>query len=239
MECSTNARLLFIGLWNFCDDKGRHNASVKQLKAEVFPADDLTNGIIKEWIGELISNGLLIEYEGTIKEEYCDRSRLIWQVTGWNHQRIDKPQPSKLPAPASRIVLGAVAERSESVPAGRDRIVKDSNGLDTYVAVSEWNELASRLGLPTVQRMSKSRVAQLRRRMIECGGMDGWKAALEKIEASPFLTGDNNNGWKAKFDWVIKESNFTKIMEGNYKPAARSQATESITERAIRLSRTT
>jgi len=25
-ECSPNARLLFIGMWNFCDDRGVHPA---------------------------------------------------------------------------------------------------------------------------------------------------------------------------------------------------------------------
>lgn len=37
---------------------------------------------------------------------------------------------------------------------------------------------------------------------------------LKKCEASDFLV-DNVKGW-AKFDWIIKDSNFIKILEGNY-----------------------
>lgn len=37
---------------------------------------------------------------------------------------------------------------------------------------------------------------------------------LKKCEASDFLV-DNTKGW-AKFDWIIKDSNFIKILEGNY-----------------------
>ena len=37
IACSPIARLLFIGLWNFCDDNGVHPASYIRLKAEVFP----------------------------------------------------------------------------------------------------------------------------------------------------------------------------------------------------------
>ena len=40
VSCSPLSRLLFIGLWNFCDDHGVHQASYIRIKAEVFPADN-------------------------------------------------------------------------------------------------------------------------------------------------------------------------------------------------------
>ncbi|WP_186145980.1 hypothetical protein [Burkholderia gladioli] len=84
MSCSRDARCLFIGLWNFCDDGGNHPASVKTLKAEVFPADDdATMAAMMGWVDELIEQGLLAEYEAGGKE--------YWHVTGWHHQRIDQP----------------------------------------------------------------------------------------------------------------------------------------------------
>lgn len=39
---------------------------------------------------------------------------------------------------------------------------------------------------------------------------------FETAEKSDFLRGINKNGWKANFDWIIKENNFIKILEGNY-----------------------
>lgn len=89
VECSTNARLLFIGLWNFCDDFGRHIFSAKQIKAEIFPADDFSSESILGMLNELSKNGLIIVYEAENKE--------ILQVTGWHHQRIDKPQKARFP----------------------------------------------------------------------------------------------------------------------------------------------
>jgi len=84
MEVSRDARLLFIGLWNFCDDGGNHPASAKTLKAEVFPGDDdVTASTVMQWVDELIEQGLLVEYEVDGKE--------FWHVTGWHHQRIDQP----------------------------------------------------------------------------------------------------------------------------------------------------
>ncbi|MGT2429270.1 hypothetical protein ACU4HD_12085 [Cupriavidus basilensis] len=84
MEVSRDARLMFIGLWTFCDDGGNHPASPKTLKAEVFPGDDdVTASQVMQWIDELIEQQLLVEYEVDGKE--------FWHVTGWHHQRIDQP----------------------------------------------------------------------------------------------------------------------------------------------------
>ncbi len=41
MECAPLARLLFIGLWNFCDDAGRMALSPKRIKAQILPSDDV------------------------------------------------------------------------------------------------------------------------------------------------------------------------------------------------------
>lgn len=40
--------------------------------------------------------------------------------------------------------------------------------------------------------------------------------AFKKVEASNFLKGDNERGWRAEFDWVIKPDNLVKVLEGNY-----------------------
>jgi hypothetical protein len=89
VECSTNARLLFVGLWNFCDDFGRHAFSAKQIKGEIFPSDNFTLEDVQGMLRELSENGLIVVYVAENKE--------ILQVTGWHHQRIDKRQKAKYP----------------------------------------------------------------------------------------------------------------------------------------------
>lgn len=39
---------------------------------------------------------------------------------------------------------------------------------------------------------------------------------FEKASKSDFLNGVNQRSWKANFDWLINESNFLKVLEGNY-----------------------
>lgn len=106
VECSTNARLLFVGMWCFCDDAGIHPASVKRLKMEVFPADDFTISQVEIWISELVNHGLLVVYEAN--------GQSYWSVTGWNHQRIDRPS-YKYPQPViSTIIQGSFDDNSSN-----------------------------------------------------------------------------------------------------------------------------
>lgn len=104
MECSPMARLLFIGMWNFCDDGGVHPASAKTLKAEVFPSDDITAGQVEVLVLELVANDLLLEYEAGGKR--------YLHVTGWSrHQKIEKPN-FKHPGPDSATPRRPVVEQS-------------------------------------------------------------------------------------------------------------------------------
>lgn len=82
--CSPVARLMFILMWNFCDDNGVHPASIMRLKMEVFPADSFSKEYIQELIDELICQNLIEHYEVN--------GHKYWLVTGWHkHQRIDQP----------------------------------------------------------------------------------------------------------------------------------------------------
>lgn len=83
MECSPLARLLFIGIWNFCDDGGNHPDSEKSLKALIFPGDDIGSPTVRQLLDELSSRGLITFYERD--------GRRFLHVNGWHHQKIEKP----------------------------------------------------------------------------------------------------------------------------------------------------
>ena len=46
--------------------------------------------------------------------------------------------------------------------------------------------------------------------------MDDFKTLFEKAEASDFLKGGNSSNWSATFDWLIKDANMAKVLDGNY-----------------------
>lgn len=91
VSCSLNARLLFIGLWNFADDEGRLIDSPRQIKMRIFPGDDFTATDVHDLLNDLSRNSLIIRYS-------VEDQNLI-QVRGWDHQKINRPNESKLPPP--------------------------------------------------------------------------------------------------------------------------------------------
>jgi len=70
-------------MWNFCDDSGIHPASAKRLKMEVLPGEDCSIDQVKAYVNELVAGGLI--------EEFTAEGRKFWIVTGWHHQKIEKP----------------------------------------------------------------------------------------------------------------------------------------------------
>lgn len=91
MNLTPLARLAFIGLWNFCDDGGNHPASARTLKASVFPSDDIAATEVETLVTQMLDQGLLTTYEAG--------GKTFWHVTGWHHQRIDKPTFKHPPFP--------------------------------------------------------------------------------------------------------------------------------------------
>jgi hypothetical protein len=86
-------RLLFIGMWNFADDYGRMAYAPATIKAQVLPGDTMEIQAIKDMLTELSSAGLILIY--------AVRGREYIEITGWSHQRIDRPHKPKYPGPVS------------------------------------------------------------------------------------------------------------------------------------------
>jgi uncharacterized protein YdaU (DUF1376 family) len=95
-------------------------------------------------------------------------------------------------------------------------------------AVSAYNETASKAGWPAVQKMTPARSKALRARLKDCGGVGGWRDALARAAESDFLCGRTDKAWTGcGFDWLTKQANFTKLMEGNYDNRTGGKATTS------------
>lgn len=91
-DLSLHARLTFIGLWTHVDDAGRCVDDSRLIKAAVWPLDDRVSADVERDLHELTEASLIVRY--TVDE------RSYIAVRTWDeHQRINRPTPSKLPAP--------------------------------------------------------------------------------------------------------------------------------------------
>lgn len=75
------------------------------------------------------------------------------------------------------------------------------------------------LSFPRVKTKPISRMNTVNDRLAQYSLAD-FQRAFEKVEASDFLKGENPRGWIANFDWIIKDENMAKILDGNYDRAA-------------------
>lgn len=139
-----SARLFYIGLWNFADDCGRFKANLGLLKSQIFPTDDPKRVKIRNYQKEIGNKIVWYEINGS---HYGYLRNLL------KHQRIDKPQPSKIPPPPNdkfvdnsqnnqRTVLPNIKEeniREENTPAksaGQEKSIFNDKEKELLVKVS-------------------------------------------------------------------------------------------------------
>ena len=68
---------------------------------------------------------------------------------------------------------------------------------------------------PAVRALSDSRKKAIKARL-KTYSLGDFQTMFEKAEKSDFLKGANDRNWSANFDWMIKDANFAKILDGNY-----------------------
>lgn len=69
---------------------------------------------------------------------------------------------------------------------------------------------------PRLVKMSEGRKKAIKARLNTGYTVDDFGKLFEKAEASDFLRGKNDRNWSADFDWLIKDSNMAKVLEGKY-----------------------
>ena len=82
------------------------------------------------------------------------------------------------------------------------------------------------ISFPKLRSLSDSRRKAIRARM-NTYSLEDFRTVFENAEASSFLKGSNDRNWTATFDWLIKDTNMVKVLEGNYadkgKPSGRKE----------------
>jgi hypothetical protein len=117
-KLSRDARLLYIQLWTIVDDAGRARAASRMLSSLLYPYDDEARDLIDGWLLELERGEHIRRYE-------VDGAQYLEIVKWLEHQKIDKPSKSRLPAfvDGSRIVAKVrEASTTDLVPSTSDLV---------------------------------------------------------------------------------------------------------------------
>ena len=216
--------LLAAALLNYADDEGYFNAHPGLVKAECSPLRE-ASVTVPVSLQSLSNIGYLRLGTGN------DGKRYGQVVAFQEHQVISHPKTSKINSKeivwdSSSTIPVPVHEQSvlngmegngtgKGMEQGRESL-SPFGDREIEEAISLYNVMAKENGLAVAQRVNGVRSRKIMARLKDCGGIGGWKAALEKVAGNPWLKGENDRGWRADIDFMAQEKSFTKLMEGAY-----------------------
>lgn len=97
----------------------------------------------------------------------------------------------------------------------KENKIKESKGKEIYQKVCDlFNETC--VSFPRVTALSEKRKKAISARLNAGYTLEDFAKAFQLSEQSSFLKGKNSRDWRATFDWIIKDANMAKILDGNY-----------------------
>lgn len=142
------------------------------------------------------------EYQKEYQREYRKKQKLL--VSGEPEER--KHLHKRLRNDDVNSLEGDI-EREE------DKEVDKENRVDSQQIVDLYHSICK--SFPSVRSLSESRKKAIKARL-NTYSLEDFKTVFENAEASSFLKGANDKNWSANFDWLIKDSNMAKVLDGNY-----------------------
>ena len=87
------------------------------------------------------------------------------------------------------------------------------------------------VSFPRITTLSDARKKAIKARLNKYT-IDDIQRLFDMAEASDFLKGNNARNWSANFDWLMKDANIAKVLDGNYNNKA-SQPTSNYSNNSV------
>lgn len=156
--------------------------------------------------------------ETTIIPEYlinCANNSINCTNNSINHS--DNEQ-SKSKVKVNRKKRKEKENNKETSPNGEEK--KDELSLShsqkiDWVGLMDWYNSLFRDKLPAIKSMTETRKKAVKARIAQYG-KESIRTVFNLVLQSSFLLGGNDHNWKCDFDWIFKQANYTRILEGIY-----------------------
>ena len=222
-KLSLLAKIVFIGLFSNADDEGRGRANPVFLKSILFPYNEgMRSADIEKALCEISSNMSAIFYS-------CDGSN-YYSLYSWNRwQKIDKARSSELPAfeednPNIRRIFDEGSTKASRKVSPKRIEDNRKEKEEKRIRIKEIYNLTC-TNLPQVKKITDKREKAIDKFLNEF--TESQFGEICKIaNTSNFLTGKNDRGWKADFDFLMRTDKATNILEGKYNESNKSDAME-------------
>lgn len=104
-------------------------------------------------------------------------------------------------------------------PSGAD----EKQRIDYQSIIDDYNQTCT--NLPACKKISDARRKAIRARL-NTYSSDELHQVFAKAQSSPFLCGKSKSNFIANFDWLMKDSNAAKVLDGNYDDRAAQKTAE-------------
>ena len=97
--------------------------------------------------------------------------------------------------------------------------LNNNNNINYQLIADMYNNTC--VSFPRLTKLSDARKKAIKARL-KTYTLDDFRKLFELAESSSFLKGQNNSNWSATFDWLIKDANMAKVLDGNYSDSSSS-----------------
>lgn len=133
-------------------------------------------------------------------------------------------------APGAQLALAGSASGAGRVE--EKRVEEKREREDPAALMALWNEKAHQ-DLPRWSAMNKKRERLARDRLKE-RPIDQWEPIFERLNASAFLRGNNDRGWRAHPEWLLRDGTILGLLEGKYDDKPNGGQTAAPTYRVLK-----
>ena len=138
-------------------------------------------------------------------------SNSIYINNNMHHKQHHIQHNSASPTPSNASVDETESPTAKSAAEAQTRTQGNCPFFDILKA---YNEICT--SYPRMSVLDNERRRAILKLWKQYGSLDFFTRVFRKAEASAYLKGTNDRKWHADFDWIVKPSNFAKILEGRF-----------------------
>ena len=224
IDMPTSSRLLYFDLSMRADDDGFVNSPKKIMRMTGATQDDLKMLIAKSFLIPFESGVVVIKHwkihnyiqKDRYKETlYTEEKSMLCEKENKEYS-LDTDCIHDVSKTETQVRIGEDRERigedRENNSFGDKSPKKQRSKIDFCSIMEYFNTNCT--GFPCIREMTDKRKNAVRSFLKNHTEADLYQL-FTMAQESDFLTGAGNKGWRADFDWILK--NHVKILEGNYR----------------------